>query len=272
MTEKEYRDNPAISQSDIKLFMKSPSLYHYYKVLGNKSKSTKELMFGSLVDNLIFDPNFKYVLVPKDLDRRTKEGKKKWEEILSQEDTGASIVDEWDFEKANLMIEKIKSHRIANYLLFGPLGENQKKIMFKIGAVQLKAMLDRIIVDKENKKITIVDYKTSSKESPELFRWSVKDFGYHIQNSFYVEAVKNEYSELFSDVFGDDYSIEFIFVVQYKEPPFQIYCVKLSESDVSFAEETWKKALNDINSRTITDQWEPEDYYSESGITEISVF
>jgi hypothetical protein len=53
----DYRLNPAIAQSDLKMFMQSPELYKYYKVDGGEGKpETDSTRFGTLMHTLILEP------------------------------------------------------------------------------------------------------------------------------------------------------------------------------------------------------------------------
>ena len=126
----------------------------------------------------------------------------------------------------------LRSHVVSNKLLFtDPEGNvetfNEKEIYFNQHDVDCKSKLDRIIVDHDNKTVTIADLKTTSSniygECKPIgtntgvlirdwhvtgFMYSCLQYSYHRQLAFYINAVQAEYP---------DYTVEsFIIAVDTK--------------------------------------------------------
>lgn len=107
----------------------------------------------------------------------------------------------------------IRSHKIANKLVFGDDLEahNELEIYFEQHGVKCRSKLDRVIVDHVNKKITLVDLKTSSKDvygrcdkvadtgfltrdyHATGFMFSCLMYSYYRQLAFYENALKAHY-------------------------------------------------------------------------------
>lgn len=93
--------------------------------------------------------------------------------------------------------ESLKGHKLALKLLFHTPSEvdmledierhNEKAILFKYKDVDCKALLDRLIIDREAKTITLVDLKTTSYLSN--FNESFNKLRYDIQLAFYSLAL-----------------------------------------------------------------------------------
>ena len=103
-------------------------------------------------------------------------------------------------EKFNEIKLKLKEHKVASGLLFneehGMFGNTDKLFIqneFQINwdhpdGVPCKSLLDRLVIDHENKEVTLIDLKTTSHLSD--FKESFKEFKYYRQLSFYWMAIK----------------------------------------------------------------------------------
>lgn len=261
-----YYNSLAISQSDIKLYLESPEVFYQVKFNNGARESTDELTFGSLVDDLIFESqvvfNEKYYIIPKDQETRknTTIGKEFWKKIETEQ-IGKTIVTYDDFKKADEMKKTLNLNPIARYLLFSEnvdFAFNQLEINWKssVSKLDLKSKLDRVI--KVDNKITIIDYKTTASNNAYGFRYSVKKYGYHIQESFYREAIKEHFQSMgFYDPSVDE--IEFVFLAQYKKFPYHVLPVILSDDDVARGYKTWTEALQKLEFSIDTNMWsQPE--------------
>lgn len=113
----------------------------------------------------------------------------------------------------------LRSHVVANKLLFAENGENiesfnEKEMYFEQEGVNCKSKLDRVIVNHNDKTVTLVDLKTTSsqvygecislntKTGVLLRDWHVTGFmysclqySYHRQLAFYENALQAEYPD-----------------------------------------------------------------------------
>ena len=107
----------------------------------------------------------------------------------------------------------IRTHVVANKLVFGEDLEwhNEKEIYFQQHGVMCRSKLDRVIVDHENKKVTMVDLKTSRDDvygectkvadtgflsrdyHATGFMFTCLRYSYYRQVAFYENALKAEY-------------------------------------------------------------------------------
>jgi len=107
----------------------------------------------------------------------------------------------------------IRSHVVANKLVFNEDLEchNEKEIYFQQHGVMCRSKLDRIIIDHENKKVTMVDLKTSRDDvygectkvadtgflsrdyHATGFMFACLRYSYYRQIAFYENALKAEY-------------------------------------------------------------------------------
>lgn len=267
----DYFNSDAISQSDIKLYLKSPELFNVYKNGQYKNQPTEEMKFGSLVDLLLFEPELlseKYYIIPnnQEIRKSTKDGKKFWEDIgVTAKDK--TVISEDEYSHACKLVKSLKYNETANNLIFTNLPSfNQLEIYTVYNGYPIKGKLDKLIFDLDNKKITIVDYKTTSSEGLHNFKNTVKKYGYHIQDSFYTKLIENcknnpfivsneKARNLFLELYDSEYTIEFIFVVQYTKFPYHVNCVKLSDRDFQNGLLAWTHGLDSIINSYKTGIW-----------------
>ena len=116
----------------------------------------------------------------------------------------------------------------------GLIVSNAKNLSFK----GLKGIVDNVVIDQENKLVTINDFKTTSKSLDE-FEKSVEYYNYSLQASIYLILVNTWVSKLLSDSYSD-YQIKFNFIVFDKYN--YLYAFPVSEETLM----RWKSEL--INS------------------------
>lgn len=99
----------------------------------------------------------------------------------------------------------------------------QYAISFVVDEVKCKALLDIVYFDEDNKKITVIDIKTTS-GSLKDFDSSVVKFRYDIQAAFYVDGMKHKFP---------DYDINFKFIVQNVDDVYDPLIIDVDESFLS---------------------------------------
>ena len=115
-TNAEYHSNSAISRSSLFHMSRSPA--HFKHSMENKETETDALRFGTMFHTFVLEPELfekNYVLVDK-IDRRTKEGKALFEQIV---ESGKQAVTAVEFETINAMRGSIYSNKYAMALLKG---------------------------------------------------------------------------------------------------------------------------------------------------------
>lgn len=208
MTNKEYRDYPAISRSDLWNFKKSPKHFKYAKE--NPPEKTKALTFGGAAHKYVLEKDDfenEYAVAPN-IDKRTKAGKEAWAEF--QASVGdKEIISADDFEVIKEMDKAIDENEVARKLLTGECEQSFFWTDADTGE-ECKVRPD-CMTEWEGKKY-IVDYKTTDSCEDGHFEHSCRKFGYKFQAGMYREGVTlNTFEE-----YG------FAFVAQEKKPPYAV--------------------------------------------------
>ncbi len=166
-----------LSYSSLKEFSKSPA--HYIEYLRKEFKPTPAMALGSLVHCLLLQPNElgKQFFVMPNIDKRTKEGKAKYEEAV-EASKGKQIVTESDYEDANNLVNKVLSEgHIANAIQQCFRFEHEWKQ--EIYGLPFRGFFDGEAYD------YILEVKTASDANPKTI---INDFfnrSYHIQGGLY---------------------------------------------------------------------------------------
>lgn len=241
MTEKEYREHPAVSRSELWKISESPEKFKYYKE--NPIKPTPTLIFGQMFHKLALQPESfeeEFAVTPT-VDRRTKEGKELWAEFIEQSENKI-LVSEEDFEKANSMCLSLRNTPFVNKLLSG---EREKEFFWidDVTGEECKCRTDSIL---ETSKVNIIsDLKSTSKADTEHFMKDAVNYGYDFQAAMYCEGLKANT--------GKDFS--FVFIVVEKEPP---YAVNVLQADALFLKrgyDLFREYIGIYHDCKVTDDW-----------------
>lgn len=215
MTEKEYREHPYISRSELWKMSESPEKFKWYKE--NPQEPTPSLLFGQFIHSMILTPDIVWddFAVAPDVDRRTKEGKKTYWEWLESVGNKKPVSLEMAADAVN-MYEAIKKIPLAIKLLSG---ETEKPLFWldEMTGEGCKCRLDSFL--RKGGKLIIVDYKTTEDAETEAFTRSAVQYGYDLQAAMYSEGVKANYNT----------DPVFVFVVQEKKPPYAINILQADE-------------------------------------------
>jgi hypothetical protein len=132
-----------------------------------------------------------------------------------------------DHEHVKAMAAAIQDHELAGQLLDPLSGGKAEQSLFWIDeefGVWCRVRLDWLSTYRVTStgQLIVPDYKTADSADPETFaRKSAAAYGYHQQDAFYCEAVRQ--------VLGEDPA--FWFIVQEKTPPYLVSIVELSPED-----------------------------------------
>ena len=113
-----------------------------------------------------------------------------------KENLGKTVLSQDDMNTVIACQESVVRHDMASKLLFPFEKENMKpefEISWIYKEIDVKSIIDNLILDVENKKVYIVDLKTTSK-SVYNFERSYNTYGYYRQMAIYKLAV-NSYLE-----------------------------------------------------------------------------
>ena len=219
MTEKEYREHPAISRSELWKISESPEKFRYYK--DNPQPPTPALLFGQVFHKLALQPedfNREFVVVPK-INQRTKTGKEEYAAFEAAAG-GRTLVPLDVYEKAQAMCESLRRAPFVDQLLSG---ECEKEFFWtdEMTGEECKCRVD-CITPLDDNRVMVVDLKSASDASNDKFMRDSINFGYDFQTAMYSDGVaKNTGKE-----------VVFVFIVVEKEPP---YSVNIFQADELFA-------------------------------------
>lgn len=219
----EYHAIDALSSSGIKNLLKSPALYKYRKE--NPMEPTPAMELGTMVHTLILEPH-------------------KWVEhkctTRPQRDNLA---------KALAIRDKFAKTHIAKEM---EGAQTEVTVLGELYDTKCKARLDAY------KNNTIYDVKTTSNCDPHKFKWAVRDFGYDIQEMFYL-LLLDKVTYVVRNRIGDfSYKIlkeyEFKFIAIETTPPYEIRVFELGPD--YDATERINKAFETYKNCTLFNDWE----------------
>ena len=157
------------------------------------------------------------------------------------------IIDQATLDKCSEAVEILKSNPKIRELLGLDLVDDGKNIgiyneialdkEYDHTSVGIKGILDNMVVNVAEKKVTINDLKTSNKSIAD-FPESVDYWKYWLQAAIYVELAK----EFLKDVVDDSWTFQFNFIVIDKYN--QVYPYKVSHSTMSEWQEELGTCLN----------------------------
>ena len=174
------------------------------------------------------------------------------------------------------MLKKIKKnleeHQAANKLLFDvPTTydcHNEFHINWELDKVPCKSLLDRVMFDHVNKKIILIDLKTTS--DVYNFKHSVEEFDYYRQLAFYLCAITWHLIEVLN-YNPDDYDLEcYIIAIQtngnYEVRVFDMF----NEEELLNRKDIISDALKEISYHISSGNWEhTRKYYENDGIEKL---
>ena len=229
MTNKEYHAHPAVSKSDIDLFLASPAKFALKKAGKLPPLENSALILGSATHKLTleradFDSEFSIEPV---VDKRTKAGKEAYAEFYEKLGTKTAIhID--IYHQALAMADAVLAQDVAKRFLKDGFAE--RSFFSSYNGLEIKCRPDFY-----NEKLgVIVDLKTTSNLAE--FSKSVGNFNYHIQAALYTDIARANGLEVKN----------FLFIVVEKTAPFLVGFFELSENAVEYGRVCYQTALDKI--------------------------
>lgn len=172
------------------------------------------------------------------------------------------------YKKIKDIGKMLEGHEIASKLLTDPFiiddgidRYNELQILWEYKGIKCKSMLDRILVDKENKVITIVDLKSTANLIE--FENSFKKYKYDRQLVYYGTAVFEQSEKLFNLTKEEIeiYKVELI-IIAIDKTYANIRVFKLSQETVNKAFSEMSSLLNKALWHIDNNKWDyPMEYY-----------
>ena len=183
MPAEEYHALDALSASGAKDLLRSPA--HWLARRETPMKPSPAMAFGTLVHALILEPDRVHHLyaVAEKFDRRTTAGKLAFANFEAA-NAGKTIVELYDFQRAQRVRDSVMAHKVAAALL-STGGATELSLRWDMtSAVPRKARLDYYFEGR------IVDLKTARDASPAGFARAVAQYQYHVQVAHYLAGIE----------------------------------------------------------------------------------
>lgn len=224
ITQDEYRKMDGLSSSDIKILLENPYCF-IHKIPQEKTKS---LSLGSLVHSLVLEIDEiekRYVIVPRELNKREKE----YKEIASIAQSEQKELIEYSMwlQARNIAASLSRTN------VFNLIQKSVKEMSFtrEIDDVLFKCRPDSYL----EKEGIIFDLKTTSLKngaSASEFLKNVANYKYYIQAALYLSVLQAK---------------EFYFVVIETNAPYMIGVYKLDAQSLEFGNDKIKEAVEVFN-------------------------
>lgn len=241
MTEKEYRQHPAISRSELFKISESPEKFKYYKE--HPEEPTPSLIFGQLFHAMVLQPETvaEQFSVAPNVDRRTKAGKEQWANFKRASKSWIVVTEEM-IEQATAMCEALKQNEFVAKLL---KGEKEKPFFWvdDLTNEECKCRVDCLTELGDN--LIIVDLKTTENAETESFMRSAIKYGYDLQSAMYSKGVEVNTGK----------KPLFVFIAIEKKPPYAINILQADELLIRRGYDLFREYIGIYHDCKQTDNW-----------------
>lgn len=252
MTNADYHAHPAVGSSGIKELQRSP--LHYWAKYLNPARDAKEptpaMKIGTAWHAAIFEPEkfmADYVVIPAGLDRRTKEGKALWQELV---DSGREPLSADEYERIAVMRANAADHPVTR-IVFGQDGGAAEVSFFWIDpatGVNCKIRPDYYVPPCDMfPHGLIVDGKTGEDMSADGFAKYAWNWDCHIQAAFYCDGFKH--------VHGTSAPPAFMWLAQEKEAPYATAYYAAAADFIEFGRQKYRRLLGLLGDCAANDNW-----------------
>ncbi len=247
----EYLAIDAFSKSKAKHILKSPAHYLAYERKQAEGKKSEALIFGSLVDCLLLEPetfSSIYKVRPDTYENANGE-EKPWsgnanicKAMLAEfRDEGFDVISSKLKEEADGVVNAVKANRTATALL-----ETGKKQVSAFWLDPITGVYCKCRYDNLNEGSSIDDFKTTKDASKGSFRYDISQYGYDIQGAAYLDAYRI--------ITGEDRML-FKLIVAEKTDPWGVANYCLREDSLEVGKHLWYAALEIYARCKDTDKW-----------------
>jgi hypothetical protein len=244
LSAEDYHRDPGISRSMLGYMDVCPAEYKYR--LENPREETEAMAFGTMLHAAILEPDTftARVAFAPEVDRRTKEGKARWEAFLDEAE-GKMVATAKQAQLLTGMGIAVHGNRDAAAALSGEGWLEQSFFWIdEATGLRCKARPDFIRADG-----FIVDVKTCSDASPKSFQRAMVDFGYHRQAAWYTDGVKAGRDDLIPE------PLSFLFVAVEKTPPHHVAVYVADGGVMACGRNQCRRLLNRVAECTRRNEW-----------------
>lgn len=187
--------------------------------------------------------------------------------------TTKKVISFADLNMLKQIKQNLQEHIAANKLLFNVpttyTCHNEFHINWQYKNIDCKSLLDRVMFDHVNKKIILIDLKTTS--DIYNFKHSVEEFDYYRQIAFYLCAITwYMLNELNLNV--DDYDLEAYIITIQTNGKYEVRVFNMfNEEELLKRKDIISEALTEISYHISSNNWEhTRKYYENDGIEELT--
>ena len=252
MSNAKYHAHPAISKSKLFRMSVSPAYFKYH--LDNPPPPSPSLTFGSAFHKLTLEPKYfsrEFMVAPK-VDRRTSEGKRIWEAVVSRaEALNRTLITEEDYTDITAMRDAVMGNKYARRLLSGAQTERSFFWTDELTGVKCKCRPDAINII--GGQAYIIDLKSCLDGSCRGFSMDAIRYGYPLQAAMYREGVR----------ICTGLDAKFIFICAEKDAPYLVNILEADDLFIRYGEDQMRDFLGMYKDCADRGQW-----YGYGGFTE----
>jgi exodeoxyribonuclease VIII len=226
MNNAEYHAMPGISKSGLDLINRSPAHYRWAK--DNPSDPTPAMRLGTLTHLAVLEPdrfNSECIVMPV-LDRRTKDGKLRWEQFQADYPDHELLTSD-EHTRIMSIRDAVRAHPMA------------RKLMDRIAEVEVSTFWKdpisgiecRCRPDAELDNGMLIDLKTTRDAGPGFER-SVRQYRYHVQAAFYGDGL------------GGMEVRPMVFIAVETEAPYLVSCNIIGPDSLVAGREAYRRNLD----------------------------
>lgn len=241
MTEKEYREHPAISRSELFKIRESPEKFKYYQE--NPEKTTPSLVFGQLFHAMALQPETVADLfaVAPNVDRRTKTGKEEFARFETEAE-GKTVVTADMYQQATEMCEALNKNEFVKKLL---KGEKEKTFFWDDDLTGEPCKCRTDVLTEIGDNLIVVDLKSTENAETEAFMKSAIKYGYDFQSAMYSKGVEVNTGK----------KPLFVFIAIEKTAPYAINILQADELFIRRGYDLFREYIGVYHDCKQTDNW-----------------
>lgn len=241
ISNEEYHSSQGVSRSGLMLFQKSPLHYADQYLYGNKKKESRSLYVGKAVHTYVLEPKKfeeNYFIAEK-VDGRTKEGKKRNDEILT-EAKGKVVIKQDDYEVIQSLGNAILHHPTAS--LFLKNAQVEKSIFWRdcTTNVMVKCRPDIWLPN------IVADIKTTEDASYEAFQRDIFKYGYDMQTGMIQDGIYHRTQKKIET---------FVFIAVEKQPPYAVAIYDIDKDIIEYGHQKYKTLLKNFRDHEESQDW-----------------
>jgi len=226
MNNADYHAHPALSASGLKMIKRSP-LHYWSRYLDPDRVAvppTEAMQLGTVTHCAVLEPeefDLRYIAVPEGIDKRTKEGKQVWADLLA---SGREPHKAATIERVKAIAAAVHANPLAADLMAG--SEREASVFDDMGLFKIRPDIMHMPCDRWHNGM-IVDLKTTTNAGPDEWSRKVVSLDMMIQAAFY--------RHIFYHKFGAASLPEFRWIVVETESPHAVAVYQPSADYMSAA-------------------------------------